>query len=151
DPCQGRRQRRCSARRSRLREWWFQQAELVVLSMVIFLMYERFQSSSEGHPHAFLDGVVGGVMKKRLFSFVKKAVAPVALVAAMAAFSPMTAMAQNRGGHGGGRGFNGGHSYAAPNHGNSGRSFSEHRFNGGERREFHGDRGFHGDRRYYGG
>ena len=97
-------------------------------------------------------------MKNRFLSFVKKAVAPVALVAAMVAFSPITAMAQNRGG----RGFNGGHSYAAPNRGNfnggrsfsergNDRGFSERRFNGGERGEFRGERDFHGDRGYYGG
>jgi hypothetical protein len=92
-------------------------------------------------------------MKNRFFSFVKKAVAPVALVAAMAAFSPSTAMAQNRGGHQGGRGSNGGHSYAAPNRGNfnGGHSFSEPRFNGGERREFRSDRGFQDDREHFGG
>lgn len=107
-------------------------------------------------------------MKKRFLSFVKKAVAPVALVAAMAAFSPSTAMAQNRGGHEGGRGvFNGGHSNAAPSRGNlnggrsfsdrgnerggdfnrgnqfsrrgNDRGFSERGFNGGDR-DFHGDR-----------
>jgi hypothetical protein len=89
-------------------------------------------------------------MKDRFLSFVKKAAVPVALVAAMAAFSPITAMAQNRGGHEGGRGSSGGHSYAAPNRGNE-RGFSERRFNGGERGEFRGERDFHGDRGYYGG
>ena len=95
----------------------------------------------------------GGVMKNRFLSFVKRAAAPVALVAAMAAFSPTTALAQNRGGHEGGRGSSGGHSYAAPNRGNfnGGRSFSERGFNGGERGEFRGDRDSHGDRGNYGG
>jgi hypothetical protein len=90
-------------------------------------------------------------MKNRLLNLVKKAVAPVALVATMAVFSPVTAMAQNRGGHEGGRG--GGHSFSAPSRGNfgGGRSFSE-RGNGGRGfsgdfnrgRDFRGD--FHGDR-----
>src|SRR5579864_5066727 len=99
-------------------------------------------------------------MKSRLLNFVKGAVAPVALVAAMAAFSPITAMAQNRGGHEGGRGFSGGHSYAAPGRGNfnggrsfsergNDRGFSERRFNGGDRGEFRGDRGYYGGRGYY--
>ena len=40
-------------------------------------------------------------MKNRLVGFVKKAVAPLVLVASMAAFSPVTAMAAERGFHGG--------------------------------------------------
>ena len=43
-------------------------------------------------------------MKNRLLNLVKKVIAPMALVTAMAAFSPVTVMAQNRGGHEGGRG-----------------------------------------------
>jgi hypothetical protein len=103
-------------------------------------------------------------MKNGLLSLVKKAVAPVALVAAMVVFSPVRVMAQNRGGHEGGRAFSGGHSYATPDRGNSanGRAFSERgntqrggdfnrgnserRFDGGDRGEFRGDRDFHGDR-----
>jgi hypothetical protein len=102
-------------------------------------------------------------MKNGLLSLIKNVVAPVALVAAMAAFSPVTAMAQNRGGHEGGRGFSGGHSNAAPSRGNSngGRAFSERgndrgvsgNFNRGNayvgRGEFRGNRDFRGG--YYGG
>ena len=110
-------------------------------------------------------------MKNRFLDFLKKAVAPVALVAAMTAFGPAAAMAQNRGGHEGGRGgarggSSGGHSYAAPNRGNSGgHSFSDRgagqrgqNFNRGNtdrrfesRGEFRGGRDFHNDRGYYRG
>jgi hypothetical protein len=103
----------------------------------------------------------GGVMKNRLSNLVKKAIAPVALVVAMAAFSPITAMAQNRGGREGGRG--GERSNAASNRGNfnGARSFSDRgherggNFNRGnqfsERRSdsrFRDDRDFRGDRGY---
>ena len=102
-------------------------------------------------------------MKNGLLILIKNVVAPVALVAAMAAFSPVTAMAQNRGGHEGGRGFSGGHSSAAPSRGNSngGRSFSERGsdrgFSGninrgnayGGRGEIRSDRDLRGG--YYGG
>ena len=102
-------------------------------------------------------------MKNGLLSLIKNVVPPVALAAAMAAFSPVTAMAQNRGGHEGGRGSSGGHSYATPSRGNfnGGRSFSgrgnDRGFSGnfnrgnayGGRGEFRGDRDFRGG--YYGG
>jgi hypothetical protein len=92
-------------------------------------------------------------MKNGLLTLIKNVVAPVALVSAMAAFGPVTAMAQNRGGH----------SYAAPSRGNSngGRSFSQrgidrgfpsnvNRGNAyGGRGEFRGNRDFRGG--YYGG
>jgi hypothetical protein len=103
-------------------------------------------------------------MKNRLSNLVKKVIAPMALVTAMTAFSSVTVMAQNRGGHEGGRGgISGGHSNAAPNRGNFGghtfsdrgngqrggdfnRGNSERRFE--SRGEFRGDRDFHGDRAY---
>jgi hypothetical protein len=92
-------------------------------------------------------------MKNRLLSLVQRAIAPVALVTAMAAFSPITVMAQNRGGHEGGRGGEQSRgserSNAAPRNFNAGRSFSDH---GNERGNFNrGDqfsergRGFSGD------
>ena len=79
-------------------------------------------------------------MKNRLFGFVKKAVAPVVLVASMAAFSPVTAMAAERGFHGGrapaqadrGRGFQG--------NGDRGRGFQGNVDRGRGFREY-GDRG----------
>jgi hypothetical protein len=82
-------------------------------------MYKRFQTLGYGHLHALAMVQFGGVMKSRLLNLIKKAVAPVALVAALAAFSPVTGMAANRGG--------GGRSYAALDRGNfgGGRSFSE--------------------------
>jgi hypothetical protein len=120
-----------------------------------FLMYECFHALATGHTNAFEEVKFGGVMNNRLLSFVKKAVAPLALVTAMAAFSPMTAMAENRGGHEGGRGFSGGDSYAAPSRGNFGgdRAYSAPRGNvsGNFNRGYGGGRDFHGDRGYYGG
>jgi hypothetical protein len=81
----------------------------------------------------------------------------------MAAFSPVTAMAQNRGGHEGGRGLSGGHFSAVSSRGNfnRARSFSERgndcgfsgNFNRGNayggRGEFRGNRDFRSG--YYGG
>jgi hypothetical protein len=97
-------------------------------------------------------------MKNRLLSFVKKAVAPIALIAAMAAFSPVPVMAANRGGgfsggHAGG--FSGGHSYSAPSRGNfgGGRSFSAPRgnFSGNLNRGYDGGGAYYGGRGHYGG
>jgi hypothetical protein len=122
--------------------------------MLLFLMYERFQTLGCGHLHALAMVQFGGVMKSRLLNSIKKAAAPVALVAALAAFSPVTVMAANRGGgfsggHAGG--FSGGHSYAAPNRGNSGggRSFSERGNVTGNFNRGYGGRDFRGGN--YGG
>jgi hypothetical protein len=116
---------------------------LVLLSMLLFLMYERFQALACGHLHALAMVQFGGVMKSRLLNLIKKAVAPVALFAALAAFNPGTVMAANRGG--------GGHSYAAPSRGNfgGGHSFTER---GNVRENFnrgYGARDIRGG--YYGG
>jgi hypothetical protein len=55
-------------------QWWFPPTALVhlsmlVLFMLVLLMYERFQSSGEGHPHAFVDGEVWRRYEKRIIEF----------------------------------------------------------------------------------
>jgi hypothetical protein len=55
-------------------------------------------------------------MKKEFWKRVKTIVVPAALAIALVAFSPAAALAANHGGHGGG--FNGGHSFTGPAHGN---------------------------------
>jgi|HubBroStandDraft_1064217.scaffolds.fasta_scaffold486370_2 hypothetical protein len=50
-------------------QWWFPPTALVHLSMLVLLMYERFQSSGEGHLHAFVDGEVWRRYEKRIIEF----------------------------------------------------------------------------------
>jgi hypothetical protein len=51
------------------RDWWFHQTALVPLSMLPFLMYERFQASGKGHLHAFMDGEVWRRYEKQIMEF----------------------------------------------------------------------------------
>ena len=44
--------------RSLARSWWCHLTILVLLSMALFAMYERFQTLGYGHLHAFVDGEV---------------------------------------------------------------------------------------------
>jgi hypothetical protein len=50
-------------------QWWFPPTALVHLSMLVLLMYERFQSSGEGHLHAFVEGEVWRRYEKRIIEF----------------------------------------------------------------------------------
>ena|SRR5579864_1487423 len=48
---------------------WFHLTDLVVLSMLTFLMCERFQALGKGHQHAFRDGVVWRRYEKQIIEF----------------------------------------------------------------------------------
>jgi hypothetical protein len=48
-------------------QWWFHLTALVLLSMLVSSMYERFQSLGKGHTSAFMDGVVWRHYEKQIF------------------------------------------------------------------------------------